>query len=180
MRLVQRVSALLSRRAIDHALIGAAALAAHGVARATVDVDLLATDPGCLDERLWEELRSEGVAVEVRRGDETDPLLGVVRIVSKGHPPVDLIAGRPAWQRALLDRARPLRIGGSMVPVVEPADLVLLKLYAGGPQDAWDIDQLLDVNPAVAAEVEAWLPSLPEECARLWRRIVEARQTPPR
>ncbi|HTF34813.1 MAG TPA: hypothetical protein VK714_14090 [Myxococcota bacterium] len=50
-------------------------------------------------------------------------------------------------------------------------DLILLKLYAGGPQDAWDIDQLLDVDPSVVTDVEATLGSLPEECTLLWRRI---------
>lgn len=52
------------------------------------------------------------------------------------------------------------------------ADLVLLKLYAGGPQDAWDIDQLLDVDTTFAREVEARIPALPEGCAALWRRVV--------
>lgn len=52
-----------------------------------------------------------------------------------------------------------------------PADLVLLKLYAGGPQDAWDIAQLLDAAPAIEPLVEASLGGLPAECAALWRRI---------
>jgi hypothetical protein len=84
--LLARVSRLLAARGIDHAVIGAAALAAHGVARAT-------------------------------------------------------------------------------------ADVVLLKLYAGGPQDAWDIDQLLDVDPSLVAGVEARLAPLPADCAELWDRI---------
>jgi hypothetical protein len=58
--LLDRVCALLAHHGIDHAIIGAAALAAHGVARATMDLDLLATDPACLDERVWEDLRSTG------------------------------------------------------------------------------------------------------------------------
>ena len=31
----------------------------------------------------------------------------------------------------------------SRLPIVTPADLILLKLYAGGSQDHWDIEQLL-------------------------------------
>jgi predicted nucleotidyltransferase len=169
--LLQRVSALLARRGIQHAIIGAAALAAHGVARATVDIDLLATDPACLDEQAWQELRSRGVRVEIRRGDESDPLGGVVRIASRDESTIDLIVGKSSWQHELLGRASPVRIDDTEFPMVGMADLILLKLYAGGPQDAWDIDQLLDVAPEVVLAVEARLGSLPEECALFWRRI---------
>lgn len=175
MTLLDRVSATLASRGIDHAIIGAAALAAHGIARATFDLDLLATDAACLDERVWEDLRSTGVTVEIRRGDASDPLGGVVRIVAKEETPVDLILGKSPWQRALISRATILRIGDSTLRVARAADLILLKLYAGGPQDAWDIDQLLDVNSTLVAEVEALLDSLPEECAVLWRRIRDQR-----
>lgn len=46
-----------------------------------------------------------------------------------------------------------------------PADLILLKLYAGGSQDAWDIEQLLTgpERAAVTAEIEATLGALPAE-----------------
>lgn len=170
MTLLAQVSGLLARRGIHHAVIGAA-LAVHGVARATVDLDLLATDPACLDEQAWEDLRSTGAAVEIRRGDEVDPLAGAVRVVLKDEPPIDLIVGKHSWQHELLGRATPIRIGDAEVPMVGAADLILLKLYAGGPQDAWDIDQLLDVDPSVVTEVEATLGSLPQECTLLWRRI---------
>jgi len=43
-RLLAQVTRALRRERIDFALIGAAALAAHGVSRSTVDIDLLVTD----------------------------------------------------------------------------------------------------------------------------------------
>ncbi len=175
MTLLDRVSALLASHGIEHALIGAAALAAHGVARATMDLDLLATDLACLDDECWEPLRLTGATVEIRRGDALDPLGGVVRIVSKGEAPIDLIVGKSPWQQALIGRATPLRLAESPIPVARAADLILLKLYAGGPQDAWDIDQLLDVDATLAVEVEAGLRSLPAECAALWRNILDRR-----
>jgi hypothetical protein len=64
------------------------------------------------------------------------------------------------------------------VPVVTAPDFVLLKLYAGGPQDAWDVDQLLDVEPAIAARVEAVIAALPADSIRLWRQILANRSTP--
>lgn len=171
MSLLARVSALLDRRGTRFAAIGAAALAAHGVLRATADLDLLVIDPACLDDRVWHELVESRVRVEIRRGDAADPLAGVVRITAQGEPAIDVIVGRHAWQGDLLRRSSPTQIGDACVHVVEAADLVLLKLFAGGPQDAWDVDQLLDVDGAIAPQVEARLRDLPPECGALWRRI---------
>jgi len=173
--LLARVSDLLGRLGIDHAVIGAAALAAHGVPRATADLDLLVVDTTCLEESTWGELRGAGVGVEIRRGDTTDPLAGVVRVTVGGESAIDVIVGRDGWQREVLERARLTRIGDASVSVVEAVDLVLLKLFAGGPQDAWDLDQLLDVDEAIAPQVEARLPDLPEDCRGLWARILAQR-----
>jgi hypothetical protein len=50
----------------------------------------------------------------------------------------------------------------------------LLKLYAGGPQDAWDVEQLLSggERSMLVTAVAAALPMLPEDSRRVWARIV--------
>lgn len=48
MTLLAYVTNQLRREQIEFALIGAAALAAHGVSRSTVDIDLLVVDPRVL------------------------------------------------------------------------------------------------------------------------------------
>ena len=68
MTALERVSQLLSERGIDHALIGAAALAAHGVARSTFDVDLLVADPEVLDPQTWQSLTASEIARLRRAG----------------------------------------------------------------------------------------------------------------
>lgn len=65
-------------------------------------------------------------------------------------------------------------IDGVRVPVATVSDLILLKLYAGGPQDAWDIEQLLEIaadRADLEARAEAQLDALPAESRRLWSRI---------
>jgi hypothetical protein len=176
--LLARVTAILVARAMPHAVIGAAALAVHGVPRATGDVDVLVTDPSCLRDDLWEPLTPAGVQVEIRRGDATDPLAGVVRFSAAGEPTVDLIVGRHGWQGEVLGRAVSTAIGDATVPVVQAADLILLKLYAGGPQDAWDVDQLLDVVPGLVREIDARIPALPDDSVALWQRILAQRSRP--
>jgi predicted nucleotidyltransferase len=167
---------MLRRRGTAHAVIGAAALAAHGVSRATADLDLLIVDTSCLDEEIWSDLVRTSL-VDVRRGDSDDPLAGVIRIARAGEGSVDVIVGRSSWQREVLERAETRSIGRVSLPVVRAADLILLKLYAGGPQDVWDITRLVEADPRVASEVEARLAQLPADCGSLWRRALAGRES---
>ena len=173
MTLLADVTALLRRGRAPFAVIGAAAMAVHGVSRATRDLDLLTLAPVCLEPAFWRQLTSAGVEVSIRRGDADDPLAGVVRFARPGVAPVDVVIGKNAWQEQIAASAIEGLIDGVTVPVARPADLVLLKLYAGGPQDAWDIVQLLELPDvhAVIEEVERRIPALPPQCGRLWVRL---------
>lgn len=171
MTLLGLVTRALEAHGVAYAVIGATALAVHGVSRATTDIDLLVTDPRCFDPAVWTPVEAAGATVQRRRGEADDPLAGVIRITRADDPSVDVIAGRSAWQAAVLARAVHVDLAGASVPIAAPADLVLLKLYAGGPQDAWDIVQLLDAAPSIEALVDAAIDSLPAESADLWRRI---------
>ena len=160
----------MRERRIPFAVVGAAALAVHGVSRATRDVDVLVVDAACLSPATWATLERDGVAVTIRSGsadDQVDRRLGGCR---QAHD------ARERWQAQALDRATARTIDDLVVPVATPADLVLLKLYAGGPQDAWDILQLLEAvdRAALVAEVEAEVAALPEDSRRLWARLVES------
>jgi hypothetical protein len=170
MTLAARVTAHLDAAHVEHATVGAAALAAAGVIRSSLDLDLLTLDARVLDHHFWTALAGAEVSVDVRRGDDDDPLAGVVRTTADGERPVDVIVGRHGWQRRAVARARRLPSGER---VVLPRDLVLLKLYAGGVQDLWDIQRLLEVvdREALVAEVEADLDSLPAQAAALWDAV---------
>ncbi len=176
LRLLADVSRELSARAVPHALIGAGAMAAHGVGRSTFDLDLLVTDRAMLSPAPWARLAGSGDTVDVRLGDDEDPLAGVIRIARPGSRSVDVVVGRAAWQAELLRRAEPRGVSEVPIPVVTAADLVLLKLFAGGPQDAWDVEQLLSLpgRPALVAAVEGQLHRLPASALALWRRITGA------
>ena len=174
MKLLADVVSTLDAAEIEFALIGAAAMAVHGVARSTQDLDLLTTDSRCLQESAWQQLRDQGARVEIRRGDLDDPLAGVIQIVRAGARPVDLVIGKHRWQDRAIERAGTATVGDRAIPVVSRADLVLLKLYAGGTQDAWDIHQLLASGDrsALVSEIERDLGDLPRHCRTRWRQIV--------
>ena len=178
LRLVQRVVASLTEAGAQFALIGGAAMAVHGVARSTRDVDLLTLLDVSLDEASWTLLSEAGVDVSVTRGDADDPLAGVVRFAQPAQDPVDLVVGRYRWQQRLVERAEPALLGGAVtLPAAQPRDLILLKLFAGGSHDVWDIQQLItgpDAERLVAA-VDDDLGQLPVRCRRLWARVLQDR-----
>lgn len=170
MILLARVVDLLASREIPHALVGAAALAARGVARSTFDIDLLTIDARVLRDEFWTPLTAEDAVVDIRRGDADDPLAGVVRLETPAARPVDLVVGRHAWQARAVARAER---AGTGPPVVTAVDLILLKLYAGGSQDLWDVRELLR-QPGAAdlpATVEAELAALSPAMRDAWTRV---------
>ena len=170
--LVDQVADHLDREGVPFALIGAAALAVHGVSRSTLDIDLLVTDPRVLERAFWASFGGRA-AIDIRTGDAADPLAGVVRITSEGDRDVDLIVGRGSWEADIVARAEPMRRGGRDLRTARVEDLILLKLYAGGSQDRWDIEQLLARSDrgALVAAVERRLSSLPPAARRLWETL---------
>ncbi len=60
------------------------------------------------------------------------------------------------------------------MPAAQARDLIALKLFAGGAQDAWDIAQLLagPDREAIVADVSADVVAVPSHCHALWAHIV--------
>jgi hypothetical protein len=175
MSLIGDVLALLTSRQVPAAVVGGVALAAHGIARATLDTDVLVVDERVFDDELWSGW--ESTQREVFRGEADEPLVGTVRL-TRVDETVDVVVGRGAWQRAMLDRRKTVQVAGLSMPFVDRADLVLLKLLAGGPQDLLDVDSLLAGDPiALPKEIEARLPSAPAEVSDSWQRLRRPRHT---
>jgi hypothetical protein len=167
MTLLARVCQVLDGAQIAHALIGAAALAARGVARSTYDIDLLTTDGRVLGASLWNDLLAHSAGVDIERGDLDDPLVGVVRVSAAGQRPIDVIVGRGLWQERAIARAERPPVGPA---VVAARDLILLKLYAGGTQDLWDVRALLELPHGgnLIADVDEDLADLAPDMRARW------------
>lgn len=177
--MVERVTSKLVGLDIRFAVIGAAAMAVHGVARSTLDLDLLVTDPRSLADETWKGFATETnpVGVDIRRGDAEDPLAGVVRVEMTGERNVDLVVGKYRWQEEILVRSERRTVAGIEIPVASLPDLVLLKLFAAGSQDAWDVEQLLagPDEAALRSAVESRLGPLPHHSREIWERITSQR-----
>lgn len=156
------VRAHLDGAGIRYALIGGVAVAARGAGRSTLDIDVLTTDSSVLHEAFWEPLRDQGLRVDVRKGEWDDPLRGVVRIDAEES--IDVVVGKYKWEHAVVERAEVVTVRGMEIAVPTTADLILLKLAAGGPRDLIDAANLLKVGgrEAIVAHLSDLAPTLPQ------------------
>lgn len=165
---------------IPFALIGAMAMASHGLPRTTEDADLLVTQSRALDPEVWSAV-ARRMRVDRRVGDSSDPLVGVVRVgTPRSRVPVDVVIPRGAWLVDVIERARASgRMGvvdGVEVPLVTLPDLVLLKADAAGTIDLLDIELILQTWPERRDELLLYvderlhlLDPYGQERWRLWR-----------
>jgi hypothetical protein len=144
-RILARLDAARCQGLLDaYALIGGFAVAAWGVPRATQDIDF-AVAIGTKDPRALATFmggRYDG-------GGPDDPLRGVIRAsvtVPSGSVPLQLIFLSSAFSDVIFQRVETLSLMNQSMPVVTWDMLVLLKAYAGGPQDVLDARQILKVR----------------------------------
>jgi hypothetical protein len=136
------IHAALRDSRIEHALIGGLALAAHGSARATVDVDFLADGRRADDvDRL---LRARGYACLQR-----SEFVGNYASDRPERGRVDFLFARQVHGRAMLGRASAVALLGERIPVVDASDLIGLKVQSSSNdpsrrhRDLADIEWLL-------------------------------------
>lgn len=140
--LLDSVHARLDAAGVDHALIGAFALAAWGVGRATNDVDFLIDGAKVAVAR--QALEDEGFSV-FHASEE------VLQMAGPG--PVDFILARRPLSLAMLARASARSFRG--IRCVEPEDLIGLKIQAymndarRELQDRADIQRLIEVSASL-------------------------------
>jgi len=124
-------------------------MAALGYSRNTGDIDFaLAISPAEFGA-LHLQLQAAGFNATLSPSDGDDPLGGVITIERAGSLTVQLVnfdnaptGGFPALVRDSLERAKG-RMAGVLGIVPEVEDLILFKLYAGGPKSTLDILELL-------------------------------------
>ena len=161
------------RQGLSFMLVGAAALAVRGLARGTHGIDFLTTDRSVF--RLdWPPLLSPDTRIEIRLGDADDPLAGVVRFAREGAADVDLVVARWKWQQQIIDRSEIVDLEDFSVRAPDAADLVLLKIEAGGFVDRNDAAQLIAIHgPELMDRISERLAALPRGMHEAWQRLRE-------
>ncbi|MDJ0869654.1 MAG: hypothetical protein QNK03_26375 [Myxococcota bacterium] len=133
----------LDDASIAHALIGGLALAAHGAARATVNLDLQAD--GARTNDIDALLRERGYEA-LHRSDDVANYAS--RDAARGR--VDFLFARRPHGRAMLERAAPHRVLENELRVVDAADLIGLKVQASSNDPARRHADLADIERVLA------------------------------
>lgn len=155
--LAERVATIARGLGIESALIGAYALAAHHFVRGSSDIDL-----GTMVQlqdlwRLKRAVEEVGLQARLSTPDEQDDLGGVLQIWNRvdedGDPiePLDVVNFLNPYRPRRTPASDAIRNAESLpdnpsLRCPRLADLVALKLDAGGPRDRADVVDLLVVN----------------------------------
>jgi hypothetical protein len=129
---------ILIQEHVEYAVIGAIALAVHGVVRASMDADaLLYTTPRRLIE-IHARFEQAGFGTELRQGDTDDPIPAILRLSDNHGNRVDLLAGLRGLDPMVFSRTVEVLFCGERLRIVGREDFISMKCFAGGPQDFLD------------------------------------------
>lgn len=152
---IARVLAILAKRhgvRFKYGLIGALAVGAWGVPRATEDIDFLVSAEGIPDAEIVEAFERSGIAVEIRTGNFFDPIGKVARLTfphvatAASHcPRGHLIIATKKWEHEFTMHTRDCWVGGENIPVLAVEPLIAMKLKAAGGQDFVDAERLISL-----------------------------------
>lgn len=149
LRAAESVVGVLKRHRVDAVVIGATALAAYRYVRQTEDIDLGVNADLATLRAITESLRGGGFSAELREPDGDDPLGGVIDVTGGGGL-LQIISYANRFPAVIDDAVRGANLtvrAGSPLRLVPIAQLIALKLYAGGYKSKADIVELLTRNP---------------------------------
>lgn len=153
------IAALVEREGFAYAFMGGLAVPIWGIPRATYDVDLtLAADTETVN-RFLRSVKDAGFEVEppFERGFR-DSVSGMQKLridwwtAESRRIEVDVFLVTTEYQSAAFARRVRVRLNGSDLWVLGPADLILHKLVAGRPKDLADVQNILSVQGMTDAE----------------------------
>src|SRR5262245_33148239 len=125
--LYRALSLAFSSLGIPWYVFGAQAAILHGALRFTEDVDVTVLPGGVGQRALAEALARHGFSLRVV---DADDFVEKTRVMPLLHAatgiPVDVVLGGPGLEELFLERARPTDVGGVVVPVAAPEDLIVM------------------------------------------------------
>jgi hypothetical protein len=135
---------ILVQENIEYAVIGAFALSAHGVVRASTAVDaLLFATPRRL-ANLRTLFDRAGFHTELRSGDANDPIPSMLILHDGYNNHVDILGGLRGMDPAVFSRTVDVPFMGVNLRIVGREDFIAMKCFAGGPQDILDAQSAFD------------------------------------
>ena len=125
-------------------VFGAQAAILYGAARLTADVDVTVTLHGHPLAELITALQQAGFETRISAAEKFAEQHRVLLLIhTSSRMPVDIIIAGSGPEEAILARSRKLAVGGVLIPVACPEDLIVMKLLAGRNKDLDDVSSIL-------------------------------------
>ena len=119
-------------------VFGAQAVILYGVPRLSADVDVtLALEPDAPD-RFVVDMTAAGFSLRIDDPDFVRRTRVMPFIHTSTGMPVDVVLAGSGLEDEFLARARPTDVYGTVLPVIDLADLIIAKVLAGRPKDIDD------------------------------------------
>lgn len=138
---------LLNSHKVEFLIVGAHALAYHGLPRYTKDIDLFVATSNSNAEALTKVIEDFGFA---STGLKTEDFLVPESVIQLGLEPnrIDLLTGLSgiSWAEAWSDREHGT-LDGAPVAFISKKCYIKNKLASARPQDLADVTRLQDINP---------------------------------
>ena len=162
------LAAAFEEASVRWLLFGAQAVSVWGEPRATADIDVTAEVPPAGTAALLGALAEHGLAPRIDLDDDFVRRARVLPLVfAPTGQPVDVVLAGSGFERECLDRAIPVDVGGVLVPVMTPEDILIAKTLAGRPKDAGDIRGILKQQKGLDIErIESVLALLESALSR--------------
>lgn len=134
-------------------VFGAQAVILYGVPRLSADVDVtLALEPDAPD-RFVLEMGAAGFGLRVDDPDFVRRTHVMPFLHTSTGMPVDVVLAGSGLEDEFLARARRIDVHGTMLPIIDLADLIIAKVLAGRPKDIDDAGALWRLHgPTVDAD----------------------------
>lgn len=143
--LLEALSAVLGGLGARWYLFGAQAVTVWGRPRMSADVDVTAAIDAARVPDLLLSMAEQGFELRVRT--DVDAFVARTRVLPFVHTPtrlpLDLVLAGPGLEEEFLDRAQSVDLGGLLVPILSPEDLVVTKVLAGRTKDLEDVAGIL-------------------------------------
>jgi hypothetical protein len=132
----------LDEHRTPYMVVGGFANIHWGIERFTHDLDLaVEIEPGALDG--W--LESLALRFKLRRADAAAfaKRNHLIRLETNSNVPVDLMVAVLPYERAAIRRAVEIPLGGRVIRMCAPEDLIIYKLASERLQDAADVEGII-------------------------------------
>jgi len=128
----------LQQQGVDYLVIGAFALAVHGVVRASTDADALLSIVPARLAQLAGVFENAGFGTTLRHGDVEDPIAAMLVLSDGFANQVDLLGGLRGLDPKVFSRGIAVPFLGATLRVVGREDFIAMKCFAGRAQDILD------------------------------------------